>query len=149
MASSAEDLFLEAWNEFGFPGSDITSEYRFFLDRRWRFDFAFPSRKVAIEIDGRGRHQTVTGVRSDCEKYNTAILCGWAVLRIPTSDLKGKDEWGEPLIEKFIELLCKVLAQREIHVTTDNSPTEMGDMLPLRFAQARKAPRNLSGKHPR
>ena len=109
---SAEDQFLEAWNEHGFPGSDLTRQYRFHPIRRWSFDFAFPSARLAIEIDGRGRHQTVTGVRNDCEKGNTAIEYGWVVLHLPTSDIRGKGKDGEPLIEKFIDQLLRILTQR-------------------------------------
>lgn len=111
---TAEDLFMEAWNEFGYPGSDIVREYQFHPLRRWRFDFAFPSRFVAVEIDGRGRHQTVTGVRRDAEKCNTATARGWDVLHIPTSDIRAKNEHAEPLVELFIEQLCEILANREI-----------------------------------
>ena len=108
---TAEDQFLEKWNEFGFESSDIVREFRFHPSRRWRFDFAFPSRKVAIEIDGRGRHQSVVGVRNDCEKANTAIKLGWKVLHLPTSDIRAKGKDGEPLVEKFIDLLIEVLTQ--------------------------------------
>lgn len=64
-------------------------ELRFHPTRRWRFDFAWPDQKLAVEIDGRGRHQTVTGVRGDCEKHNEAVRLGWRVLRFPATD-KGK-----------------------------------------------------------
>lgn len=115
---SAEDQFLEKWHELGYPDSDITRQYRFHPSRRWVFDFAFPSRRVAIEVDGRakkgqfGGHQSVIGVRRDCEKANNAIKLGWYVLRLPTSDITTKAEDGTPLIETFIELVCEVLTQR-------------------------------------
>ena len=63
-------------------------EYRFHLPRRWRFDFAWPDRKIAAEIEGgtfsrrfKGRHTTGDGFHKDCEKYNTATLNGWQVYR--------------------------------------------------------------------
>jgi very-short-patch-repair endonuclease len=63
-------------------------ELKFCDDRRWRFDFAYPDRKLAVEIEGgtgrvRGRHVRPAGFRSDCEKYNAAAMLGWRVLRFP------------------------------------------------------------------
>lgn len=65
-------------------------EVRFHATRKWRFDFAWPSRMLALEIEGgthrRGRHTSPEGFERDCEKYNTAALGGWTVLRV-TSDM--------------------------------------------------------------
>lgn len=69
-------------------------ELRFHDERRWRFDFAFPEQRVAVEIDGRGRHQTVDGVRKDCEKMNEAARLGWRVLRFPATDRLKAREWA-------------------------------------------------------
>lgn len=60
-------------------------EVRFHPVRRWRFDFAWPSRKLAVEIDGAtwsgGRHSRGAGIERDAEKYSTAAATGWRVLR--------------------------------------------------------------------
>ncbi len=60
-------------------------EYRFHPTRRWRFDFAWPEKMLAVEIEGgtwsRGRHTRGAGFEADCEKYNAATLLGWRVLR--------------------------------------------------------------------
>ena len=66
-------------------GLDPETEYRFHDKRRWRFDFAFPEEKIAVEIEGgtfsKSRHTTGTGYEKDCEKYNAAVLNGWRVFR--------------------------------------------------------------------
>jgi very-short-patch-repair endonuclease len=67
-------------------------EHRF-SDRRWRFDFAYPSIKLAIEIEGGlytgGRHTRGAGYEKDLEKYNSATLLGWRLLRFSTGQIKS------------------------------------------------------------
>ena len=63
-------------------------QFKFHPTRRWRFDFAWPDRKVAVEIDGLlydapGGHQTVRGRLNDCEKYEAALNLGWRVYCVP------------------------------------------------------------------
>lgn len=53
--------------------------------RDWRFDFAWPELRIALEIEGapgRGRHTNVAGFTEDCHKYNAAALLGWTVYRV-------------------------------------------------------------------
>ena len=61
-------------------------EFKFHADRKWRFDFCFPTIMLAIEIEGGfgGRHQR-GGFAKDIEKYNTATKMGWRVLRYTTA----------------------------------------------------------------
>lgn len=59
-------------------------EYRFYGRRRWRFDFAWPARLIAVEVQGGtwtgGAHSRGKGQRNDCEKLCEALLMGWRVL---------------------------------------------------------------------
>jgi len=68
----------------------MAEEYRFNPHRRWRFDFADPKNRIAVEIEGGvwslGRHVRGVGYIADCEKYNAAVLDGWRVLRYATED---------------------------------------------------------------
>lgn len=68
-------------------------EYRYHKTRRWRFDFAFPDRKLGIEIEGGiwvgGRHTRASGFERDCEKYNAAVLEGWKVLRFTSRHIRS------------------------------------------------------------
>jgi hypothetical protein len=109
-AKDAEEAFAGAW----WGAEPPVREHRFHAERRWRFDFAWPSIKLAVEIEGRGRHQTVVGFRNDCEKYNEALRMGWRVLRFPATDYKlsrsralwprGAQDW----VEFTLETMCQV-----------------------------------------
>ena len=67
-------------------------EHRFHPKRQWRFDFAWPAIRLAVEVEGvthnSGRHQRFEGYSKDCEKYNNAALLGWRVLRYTTEQVK-------------------------------------------------------------
>jgi very-short-patch-repair endonuclease len=60
-------------------------EYRFDPVRRWRFDFAWPDFRLAVEVDGgtwsAGRHSRGPGFEADAEKLNAATALGWRVFR--------------------------------------------------------------------
>lgn len=69
-------------------GENWTSEYKFDEKRKWLFDFCHIDKKIAIEIEGaifsNGRHSRGLGMMKDMEKYNTATINGWKVLRFTT-----------------------------------------------------------------
>lgn len=74
-------LQLEAHGIKGF-----VREHRFHPVRRWRFDWARPEVKLAVEIEGvtaaAGRHQRPKGFLNDIHKYAEALILGWRVLRV-------------------------------------------------------------------
>jgi len=63
-------------------------EHRFHPKRRWRFDFAWLTEKVAIEVQGgvfvRGRHSRGRNQAQDMDKFNEALRLGWKVLQFST-----------------------------------------------------------------
>jgi very-short-patch-repair endonuclease len=70
-------------------------EHRFHQTRRWRFDFARPDLRLAIEIDGGiwtgGRHSGGQGQIDDMEKSNQAVALGWQILHfIPQQVRNGE-----------------------------------------------------------
>lgn len=101
--SALEDTFelqLKALKLLGYE-----REYRFHPTRRWRFDFAFPAKKIAVELHGaiftQGRHSRGAGIEGDMEKINEAQILGWDVLAFSAGMVKS----GEALktLERLIE----------------------------------------------
>ena len=68
--SAPEAAFLQIIQLQGFK--EPKKEFRFHPKRRWRFDFAWPDEKFAVEIEGLthsgGRHQRMDGFLRDAEK---------------------------------------------------------------------------------
>ena len=68
-------------------------EFRVVASRKWRFDLAWPTLRIACEIDGsewtHGRHGRGNGMQSDCEKLNAALLAGWRPFRFVGSQVKS------------------------------------------------------------
>lgn len=83
--TEAKLSLLDAMIELGL---DPVAEFRFTKARRWRFDFAFPNEKLAVEIDGSGPgHLSDQGKRKDQEKRNAAVELGWKVLEYPAREV--------------------------------------------------------------
>ncbi len=61
-------------------------EVRFHPTRKWRFDYAWPDHKIALEVEGgawtNGRHTRGAGFIADMAKYNAAQEIGWRVFRV-------------------------------------------------------------------
>lgn len=70
---------------------ECKAEYRFHPKRRWRFDYAIPEHKIAIEVEGgvwtNGRHTRGKGYINDMEKYNEAVIGGWRLIRVTPDQL--------------------------------------------------------------
>lgn len=70
---------------------ECVKEFKFHPKRRWRFDYAIPEHRIALEVEGGvwtgGRHTRPQGFLGDIEKYNTATLMGWRVFRTTPDDL--------------------------------------------------------------
>ena len=76
-------------------GVECVKEYRFYKNRQWRFDYALPKYKIAIEVEGgvwtQGRHVRPVGFRGDMNKYNMATLMGWRLFRTTPKKLLTND----------------------------------------------------------
>ena len=53
-------------------------EYKF---HQFRFDYAWPSLLLAVELDGSQHYKYRQQYQSDCRKNNIAVSEGWAIIR--------------------------------------------------------------------
>jgi very-short-patch-repair endonuclease len=80
-------------------------EYRFDPIRKFRFDFAWPDFKIAVEVEGGlwiyGRHQRPVTFQRDLDKYNLALLHGWRVFRFSPEMIE--DGYAISVLEKVLQ----------------------------------------------
>lgn len=86
--SRLEDKLILQIRALGLPAPE--REVRFWPGRKFRFDLCWPSRMLAVEVDGgtqwgRSRHSKGVGYDNDCIKYNEAARLGWRVLRFSST----------------------------------------------------------------
>ena len=84
--SAPEELFALQLRAEKIP---FQREWEFHPTRRWRFDFAFLVYKIAVEIQGFGRHQRFIGYQNDCERQAEALMLGWRVLQVTPAQVKS------------------------------------------------------------
>ena len=76
-------------HKIGLPAP--VEEYRFDKVRRWRFDFAWPDYRVALEKNGgvwiAGRHSGGKGQIRDFEKFSEAAAQGWRIIHVTPQQL--------------------------------------------------------------
>lgn len=89
LESKLEQTFYRAWcKQFELAP---TLQHKFHPTRQWRFDFAWPSLKIAVEIQGFGEgHNSYDGMASDYEKHNAAVQYGWKIYYLMGYQLEPK-----------------------------------------------------------
>ncbi len=63
-------------------------EFKFHPNRDWRFDYAWPDRKIAVEVQGMP-HRIRERFLSDVEKLAMAQIYGWRVLLVAGQDVRS------------------------------------------------------------
>jgi hypothetical protein len=93
---AARVMFQKLCEAHGLPAP--VPEYRFHGSRKWCFDWAWPEKKVAVEIEGavftQGRHTRGVGFMKDMEKYNAAVLLDWRILRCTPEQVASGEVFG-------------------------------------------------------
>jgi hypothetical protein len=83
-------------------------EVRFHPTRKWRIDIADVENKIAVECEGFGRaggigrHQSVSGLHADCEKYSELAISGFRLIRCTGRQVKSGEalNWIERAIKE-------------------------------------------------
>lgn len=104
--SQPEETFAVTWRVLGGPAFE--REWPFHPSRDWRVDFAWPTAKFAVEIEGgvtegpkRGRHLRAGGFIADCEKYTELALAGFRLVRLVPKQVQPT------LLERIIQEVRK------------------------------------------
>lgn len=80
-------------------------EYQGIPGRKFRYDLAWPAKKLALEVQGGvfsgGRHTRGIGYTADCEKLNLTVLNGWRMLWVTPAHIRdGKAiRWVEQALK--------------------------------------------------
>jgi hypothetical protein len=101
--SSLERKFFNCWAE-EYPHDLPLREYKFHPTKQWRFDYAWPMKKIAVEIQGMGPgHCSLPGMTADHEKHLEAMILNWKVIYFTTLSLKNEHR------TKFFNKLAQLL----------------------------------------
>lgn len=87
--SELELAFIQAWD-----GPDFIYQHQPIPKRKFRCDFAWPERKLIVEIQGgtwKGiGHGQASGIARDYARHNTLVAHGWRVLYYGADRLRGE-----------------------------------------------------------
>ena len=72
---------------------EFEQEFKFHPKRKWKADFHIVGQKILVEVEGGswsgGRHTRGKGYIGDMEKYNSATMMGFQVIRFSTEQVKS------------------------------------------------------------
>lgn len=78
---------------------EFETQLVFWPGRLWRFDFAMPAARVAVEVQGgiwsNGAHARGAGIERDTEKAAHAAIAGWRLVPVTGRQIKSGQavEW--------------------------------------------------------
>lgn len=85
---------IDYWREFTLPG------------RAFRWDFAFPARRLLVEVQGgiwrsKGAHNTGDAITRDCEKAAFAAARGWRTFGVTGGQIRSGQalQWIEAALD--------------------------------------------------
>jgi len=124
-AGESNKLYLHHILQTMFGAENVVTEHVFHPTRKWRFDYAIPSVKIACEYHGiasfvgkkgQSGHGSITGLTRDCEKFNQADILGWRVLSFTAMHFTDRTRKQHKLTspkESLMELIGAMQTERE------------------------------------
>lgn len=89
----------------------LCREWEFSATSKFRFDFCFPWKMIAFEVNGsiwqKGGHTSAYGVQRDYEKLNLAMSIGWRVFQITNEMMKKEKSYLNPLMADILSSLTQ------------------------------------------
>lgn len=98
-------------------GIKVSPQFCFDPTRMWRLDFAIPSLKIGIEVEGRD-HQRLRQVKLDHDKFNRAQILGWRILRYCAQTV---------LTQKRLPLVVDQIKELVYNSPSENTHVHSGD----------------------
>jgi hypothetical protein len=104
--NDAELLFLFQVKATGLPFPICQHRFAQCIGREWRFDFAWPAHKIALEVQGgiwiKGAHADPKAILRNMEKQNYAALLGWRQFQFSPDQVKsgGAIKWMQQYFEE-------------------------------------------------
>lgn len=87
-SSSLERKFWSEW-KLEHPHHMPRKEFKFSPTRLYRLDFAWPEKRLAVEIHGMGvGHYSLPGMTGDFDKHMHTIVHNWTVIYLTGNHLK-------------------------------------------------------------
>lgn len=97
--SKIEELLAQQISTVGLPAP--VREYRHIPGRKYRLDFAWPDRLIAVEVQGMV-HRIKERFEADIEKRAESLLAGWTVLEVSGASIRDGRAigWIEKLLRR-------------------------------------------------
>lgn len=103
MSSILENLFAQQIRQAGLPKPE--REFVAVKGRRYRWDFAWPSEGLLVEINGaiwvKGAHSSGIGLERDYEKMAVAAIHGWHQMSFSGGQIKSG--FALKMVQEFFE----------------------------------------------
>ena len=122
-AGDANKLHIFSVLQRMFGAESVITEHRFAAPaRQFRFDYAVPAAKLAIEYQGHAGfigksgasgHSSITGLTRDCEKSNLARSLGWTVLTFTALFFRYEDRQKHNLTDIETTILNTIARMQE------------------------------------
>lgn len=99
--SEIERRFAQQVRTAGLPEPE--REYYHITGRDFRLDFAWPTRKIGVEVQGMS-HRIKSKFHADIEKRALALLAGWRILEVSGDTVRNEQgiKWVTELLAFYI-----------------------------------------------